>query len=335
MKKNSNCAGQMVFEFAVHKTRQNETIKYPVDPKVYLLFDKKDASRIENFKQNFTGIKYIESKEFYAGFADYILIFLSMEGLMNEEFLKAYMDVDDNIDNGKMIGLIIDDDLRKLERRFELYEFYHNMFLKICDFKKENGSNADIRRCGDIYERCSEKIGEFLDKTLNNEKNKRICAEDIFELCLKNDGKNGLRIDHSKKVDCKNVEEGKIMETKNEYNNYNCTIVNADKSNQISFNEGSENFSVIQKNGIEEGELINMCDALVNEIHILNEEDRSEFKKLIEQIKEEFGDSQKSKENKLTKCLKLIVPMLTIANGTPTLCENIQNLQSFLMTHIT
>ena len=328
---NSSCAGQISFNFQVHKTQQ--TIHYPGVPKACLLFDETDTSIIENFKQNFSGIKYIESKGLCSSDVDYFLIFLSIKGLMNEEFLKVFLDVNDEMDNRKVVGFIIDDDLRAFDRRLELYNYYHNKFVKICDYKKENGSNADIRRCGDVYERCPEMIGAFLDKILNDEKNQKICAEDKFETCLKNDGKNGLRTKQSKKLDDENVGEEDRMETKNEYNN--CTIVNADKSNQINFNEGSENYSVIQKNGIEDGELKNMCDALVNDIHILNEEDRIEFKKLIEEIKEEFGDSHKSKENKLTKCLKLIVPMLTIANGTPTLCENIQNLQTFLMAHIT
>lgn len=328
--KHNSCTGQMTLDFLVYKNQQKEAIKDQDVPKVSLLFDEEDAGRVEDFKYNFTGIDY---KALYSDKVDYLLVFLSKRSLKNENFLRIFLDINDGGDTGKIVGVIIDDDLRRMEVRFKLYEYYHNEFVNICNFKKENGSNADIRQCGDMYERCSEEIGKFLDKTLKDEKHQKICAEDKFDSCLKNDGKNGLRLRHSKKMDEKNVQEENRMETKNEYNN--CTIVNADKSNQINFNEGSENFSVIQKNGIEEGELKDMCDALVNEIHLLNEEDKIEFKKLIEDMKEEFRDSQKTKENKLNKCLKLIASMLTIANGTPTLWENIQNLQSFLMSHIT
>ena len=327
---NSSFAGQMTFDFSVYKNQQ--TIKYPGVPKAYLLFDEKDTSIIENFKQNFTGIKYIENKEICSGDVDYFLIFLSIKGLMNEEFLKVFFDVYDDMDNGKVVGLIIDDDLRKFDRRLELYNYYHNKFIKICDFKKEKGSNADIMRCGDVYERCYEKIGAFLNKLLNDEKNQKICAEDKFETCLKNDGKNGLRTKHKKMVDDENVGEENCMETKNEYNN--CTIVNADQGNQISLAQGNENH-IQQKQGIEKDELEIICETITKDIQCLNEEEKAQLQSMLEDVQKEFRDSKNAKGIKLPQCLSLVASMLAIANGTPTLLQNITNLQSFLLSNIT
>lgn len=327
-----NCAGQMTLDFSVYRNPQNDTIKHLDSPRVYILSDVEDFSRIENFKHNFTGIEY---RTYYSDKIDYFLIFLSEESLRKEEFLRVFLDINEEIESRKIIGFILDDELRRFEKRLELYEYYRDKYTTICDFKKKNGSNADIRNCGNLYERCFEKVGCFLEETLKNEGNKKVCAEEKFEACLKSDGRKGLRVKQNKeRKDISVMEEKHVEEIY-----YQCNVMNARDHNQINWNAGGENNSINQKSGVEKDELEVISNAIMKEIYDLKEEEKTEFRDGIEEIKKIYKDAQISKDkkgsgNKLAKCIAITAPMLTIANGTPTLLDNLKKLQLFLASHI-
>lgn len=51
---------------------------------------------------------------------------------------------------------------------------------------------------------------------------------------------------------------------------------------------------------------------------------------VLEQVKEEI-DKEKPKKSRLQNCLKLIAPMITIANGIPVLSTNLQKLHDIII----
>ena len=51
---------------------------------------------------------------------------------------------------------------------------------------------------------------------------------------------------------------------------------------------------------------------------------------VLEQVKEEI-DKEKPKKSRLQNCLKLIAPMITIANGIPVLATNLQKLHDIII----
>ncbi len=318
--KSLSCDGQITFDFTKYKNQQIEIVKCSENPKVYTLFDEDDSELVEIFKKNFIRIEY---EKVYSSNIDYILVFLSENSLKNEEFLRVFLDIKDGIDSRKMIGLIVDDDLRSKDKRFELYEHYSYEVKRIWDLKKRIGTNADIRSCGNIYERCNEEIGQFLEKVLIDEANKKICAEDKFESCLMRDGKKELRVKWSKENAKKEAEEGKCAVTNYEYNN--CNIVMANNNDRTSIN---------QKQGLEKKELELLCETIKKEVRDLDDERKSEYLKILEEIREEYNNSEIKKSNKLKRCLELIVPLLTIVNGTPTLLQNLLKLQSFFIERV-
>lgn len=54
---------------------------------------------------------------------------------------------------------------------------------------------------------------------------------------------------------------------------------------------------------------------------------------VLEQVKEEL-DKAEPKKSRLQNCIKIIVPMITIANGIPVSATNLQKLHDFIIQHM-
>ena len=61
--------------------------------------------------------------------------------------------------------------------------------------------------------------------------------------------------------------------------------------------------------------------------------EESRLLSMLEQVKEEI-DKEKPKKSRLQNCLKLIAPMITIANGIPVLATNLQKLHDIIIQYI-
>ena len=76
-------------------------------------------------------------------------------------------------------------------------------------------------------------------------------------------------------------------------------------------------------------------NAMINAIQN-NGLDGNEFETIIQAIKDNLSvkeeiDKEKPKKSRLQNCLKLIAPMITIANGIPVLATNLQKLHDIII----
>ena len=95
---------------------------------------------------------------------------------------------------------------------------------------------------------------------------------------------------------------------------------------QINIAKDNGNVNAIQNNGIGNNEL----DAIIGEI---KNEDAEEIMDIVDMAREELAKTQ-PKVSRLRNCITLIAPMMTIANGIPTLSSNLQKFQEFIMNCI-
>lgn len=76
-------------------------------------------------------------------------------------------------------------------------------------------------------------------------------------------------------------------------------------------------------------ELNNIINSIMKDISSLEKEDAEGIIDVVDMVREELA-KQKPKESRLKNCLALITPMLTIANGVPTLVDNLQRLVDYI-----
>ena len=80
-----------------------------------------------------------------------------------------------------------------------------------------------------------------------------------------------------------------------------------------------------------------MLEKTIEEIreslHNLNKEDAEKISDVIELAQQELVKS-KPKVSRLRNCLTMFAPMFTIANGIPTLTDNLHKLQEIIMSYI-
>ena len=117
--------------------------------------------------------------------------------------------------------------------------------------------------------------------------------------------------------ECRELKERKqdIMDRKN---NVTLNI----SGGQFNISKDSSTLNAVQNNGTSGTEL--------NE---LNKNDADQITDIAEMVKQELSKPE-PRVSRLSNCLKLIAPMLTIANGIPTLYDNLQKLQEFIMQYI-
>ena len=68
-------------------------------------------------------------------------------------------------------------------------------------------------------------------------------------------------------------------------------------------------------------------------IHDLDKENADKILDIVELARDELTRPE-PKLSRLKNCLTLIAPMFTIANGIPTLEENLQKFSDFIMGHV-
>ena len=110
------------------------------------------------------------------------------------------------------------------------------------------------------------------------------------------------------------------------------TIVNI-SGGQINIAKDNAIINAIQNKGMDGNELETIFQAIKENLFGLKKDDVDAMLDLLEQVKEEL-DKEEPKKSRLQNCLKIIAPMITIANGIPVLATNLQKLHDFIIQYI-
>ena len=99
---------------------------------------------------------------------------------------------------------------------------------------------------------------------------------------------------------------------------------------QVNIAKDNATINAIHNNGMNGKEFETIIQTIKDNLSGLKKEDGDEILDVLEQVKEEI-DKEKPKKSRLQNCLKLIAPMITIANGIPVLATNLQKLQDIII----
>lgn len=89
----------------------------------------------------------------------------------------------------------------------------------------------------------------------------------------------------------------------------------------------------IQNNGVNASELNNIIKGIMENLSGINKENADKIKDVVDMVKEEFVKTE-PKLGRLRNCVTLIAPMITVANGIPSLAENLQKLMNYILPYI-
>ena len=114
----------------------------------------------------------------------------------------------------------------------------------------------------------------------------------------------------------------------------NNNVLNINMSGgQFNYANDNSTINAIQNNGISTNELDNIIKAIKENLGGLEKEEAEEIIDVVDMTKEELV-KPRPKVSRLKNCLTLITPMLSIANGIPTLSNNLQKLVDYITLHI-
>lgn len=101
------------------------------------------------------------------------------------------------------------------------------------------------------------------------------------------------------------------------------------------FNLAKDNATInaTQNNGVNGNELDDIIKGIMENLSDLKKEDADEIADIVEMTKDELAKPE-PKISRLRNCLALIAPIFTIANGIPTLANNLQRLQELINLYI-
>lgn len=123
-----------------------------------------------------------------------------------------------------------------------------------------------------------------------------------------------------------NREEHNIMDKK-ESNVWNVN------GGQVNVASGNATIHATQNNGVSGKELDDIIKGIKDSLSDLKKEDADKIADIVELAEDELIKPE-PKVSRLRNCLALIAPMFTIANGIPTLANNLQRLQELINLHI-
>lgn len=102
---------------------------------------------------------------------------------------------------------------------------------------------------------------------------------------------------------------------------------------QVSIAKDNATIYVTQNNGVPANELDTIMKGIIDNLSHLKEEDAEQIKDIVEMADEELKKPE-PKVSRLRSCLTVIAPMFTIANGIPTLADNLQKLVDYITPFI-
>lgn len=92
---------------------------------------------------------------------------------------------------------------------------------------------------------------------------------------------------------------------------------------QVNIASGNAIINAIQNNGVNNAELESIIKNIMDNVSGLDKEDADTIIDSVKMIREEIM-KQEPKQNIISSGIKLLAPMISIANGIPALAENIQ-----------
>lgn len=102
---------------------------------------------------------------------------------------------------------------------------------------------------------------------------------------------------------------------------------------QVNIANDNATINATQNNGVAGDELEKIIEGIKASLSGLKKEDADEIIDVVDMAQNELRKPE-PKLSRLRNCLTLIAPMITIANGMPTLVSNLQKLQEFIMQYI-
>ena len=114
--------------------------------------------------------------------------------------------------------------------------------------------------------------------------------------------------------------------------NKNRMVINM-SGGQFNNAEGNATIHAIQNNGINGNELDDIIKGIMENLARIKKEDADEIEDLVKMVRDELVKPE-PKASRLRKCLTLVAPMFTIANGIPMLMNNLQKLQNIIVQYI-
>lgn len=102
---------------------------------------------------------------------------------------------------------------------------------------------------------------------------------------------------------------------------------------QVNYARDNATISATQNNALPANELDNLVDAIKSSLSEIGQDDAETIIDSIEMIKEELMKPE-PKEKIINNGIKLLAPMISIANGIPILALNIRKFIDFVVTYI-
>lgn len=102
---------------------------------------------------------------------------------------------------------------------------------------------------------------------------------------------------------------------------------------QVNISNDNAVINAIQYNGINKNELDDIIKDIMDNLKDLDKENADKIADIVELAEDELTKPE-PKVSRLRNCIALIAPMFTIANGIPTLANNLQRLQELINLHI-
>lgn len=102
---------------------------------------------------------------------------------------------------------------------------------------------------------------------------------------------------------------------------------------QVNIANDNATINATQNNGVTGDELERIIEGIKASLSGLKKEDADEIIDLVDIAQKELRKPE-PKLGRLRNCLTLIAPMITIANGMPTLVSNLQKLQDIIIQYI-
>lgn len=108
---------------------------------------------------------------------------------------------------------------------------------------------------------------------------------------------------------------------------------NVSDGGQVNVAEDNATIYATQNNGVTANELDSIIKGIMNNLSGLKEEDADSIRDIVDMAKDEL-EKPEPKVSRLKNCLSLIAPMFTVANGIPTLVDNLQKLMDYITLFI-
>ena len=102
---------------------------------------------------------------------------------------------------------------------------------------------------------------------------------------------------------------------------------------QFIYAKGNATVNATQNNGVSINELDEIINAITDNLSGLKKDDADSIRDIVDMAKDELAKPE-PKTGRLRNCLTLIAPMITVANGMPTLVDNLQKLKDYIIQFI-